>query len=520
MTRYSSLFSFLILSALVAFILPAKRISAEPQYTLITLLHTNDMHSNVSPSDGQGGVSRVSTLVKQIRAEMPNVVLLDAGDIIHGEPEEYYSGGQAIIGAMNVAGYDIAATGNHEYDFSLPVLQAVMRSAHFPFVSANVHAAGDGQWDQLKPYVFMDVGGVRLGILGLTTLDTITLHWPPNIKDIVIEDPIETAKKYVPELRKQADVVIVLSHIGAVVDKKLAAEVPGIDFIVGGHSHTTLSEWTWVGNTLIGQTGWHARNLGRMDFIVRKDESGATIVSVNGKDGQSWNRLPRTALGKKYPDGPLIALTSDVAEDPAVLREYQPYKDRVQRIFSEALGTATAPVAGGNGETPASDLVADAVRWFAKSDVSVIDAASVPPDGLKGGEILAGEAYYLIGGYTRQQIIVGRMSGRDLQTALNGEFAKKNRVTLVISGGRIGYELKDKAPTISSFLVGDQPINPEKQYTVAAQSYIMMEMMELAPSIEIVSELKATTREAIKAYIKAKKTINPPAPDRIRPEKS
>lgn len=517
MKRLIALYSFAILSG-AALALTTSRAAADARYTLITLLHTNDMHSSVVPRNGEGGLARATTLIRQIRAEMPNVVLLDAGDIIHGQPEEYFSGGQAIIGAMNVAGYDVAATGNHEYDFGLPVLQAIMKSAAFPFLAANVHAAGDGQWDRLKPYIIKDVDGVRLGILGLATLDTITLHWPPNIKDLVIEDPIETAKKLVPELRKQADVIIVLSHIGVKVDKMLAEQVPGIDFIVGGHSHTALTQWTWVGNTLIVQTGSHARNLGRIDFIVRKDENGAQVVSVNGKDGHSWNELPRTALGKKYPDAPLIPLTSDIPEDPAVVDEYRPYRESVDRAFAQVIGKAASPVPGGIGETPASDLVADAVRWLTDSDIAVIDAASVPPDGLKGGDITFGEAYGLIGGYTRQQIIVGRMKGTDIQKALNAEFARKHAVWLTLSGGLITYKLTGSDPVITTFSVGGQPLEAGRDYTVAAQSYIMMEMMDLAPATQVVSERKETTREAIRKYIESKGTLEAPSTERIRPE--
>ena len=241
-------------------------------YTLITILHTNDIHGHVINSDG--GLARVATLVRQIRADMPNVLLLDGGDIIQGEVEDYLSNGQATISAMNAMGYQAAVTGNHEYDFGLDTLKAAMAAAKFPFLAANVHAAAGGQWDKVQPYVVFNMDGVRVGVFGLTTLESVTLNWPDSLKDIVVEDPIATARSVVPQVRAVSDVVVALTHLGINEDRVLAKEVPGIDFIVGAHSHSLIVDWLWEGDTLITQAGCYAQALGRIDFIVRTDEKG------------------------------------------------------------------------------------------------------------------------------------------------------------------------------------------------------------------------------------------------------
>lgn len=489
--------------------------AADPAYVLITILHTNDMHGSVAPREGTGGLARASTLIRQIRAEMPNVMLLDAGDIIHGQPEEYISGGLAIIRSMNAAGFEAATAGNHEFDFGLPVTQKVMRQAEFPFLAANVRAAGGGQWDRLQPYIIREVSGIRVAVFGITTMETVTLHWPNSIRDITVSDPIETARALVPELRKQADVIVALSHMGVTFDHQLARDVPGIDFIIGGHTHTTISDWTWLDDTMITQTGAYARNLGRIDFIVRKDESGARITSVNGKH-TLWNRLQNRPLDRQFPEAPLIPLSAEVAEDPEVLKVYQPFRDRVSALEREKIGVATADVlpAAAGQESAAANLVADAVRAAGGSDLAIIDANSVKGR-LAAGPVTAGQAAALIGGYTRQHLVTAKLTGADIIKGLNARFARKNLITSALSGGSIVAGTEGPAPVIRQMTVGGQPLDPRSAYTVTAQAYVMMEMMETAPDAEITWETWDTTREAIISYIKARKTVSPPATDRI-----
>ena len=271
-----SRFGIIPLAVLTAFVL-SPSVPADTRYVLITILHTNDLHGQVVPRDVSGGLARAATLVRRVRDQMPNVLLLDAGDIIHGTPEDYFSAGRATISAMNAVAYQAATTGNHEYDFGLDTLKAAALFARFPFLAANVRAASGGQWDSVAPCVVFTMDGVRVAVVGLTTMQTVTLHWPGSIKDIVVEDPMSTAANLVPQLRDESDVLVVLSHLGADLDEELAHKVPGIDFIVGGHSHTCITDWRWVGDTLITQTGAYARLLGRIDFIVRLAQAGARI---------------------------------------------------------------------------------------------------------------------------------------------------------------------------------------------------------------------------------------------------
>src|ERR1041385_597465 len=142
--------------------------------TLITILHTNDTHSQIDPvseSDktwaGKGGVARRATLVKRIRKENPNTLLVDAGDVFQGTPYFNFYKGEVEYKSMSMIGYDVVTLGNHDFDNGIEALAAAMKFATFEFVSANYDVRGTAIEKLVKPYVIRNIGGVRVGIFGL-----------------------------------------------------------------------------------------------------------------------------------------------------------------------------------------------------------------------------------------------------------------------------------------------------------------------------------------------------------------
>jgi len=299
----------------------------------------------------------------------------------------------------------------------------------------------------------------------------------------------------------------------------LAAAVPGIDFIVGGHSHTTLDKWQWVGNTLIAQAGAYARYLGRIDFIAAIEGGSAKIVSINGRDGRSWNDLARPPLGKSYPTSPLIPVSKSLPDDEVVAAAYRPFRERASAALDQVIGEAEEDipaVPSDSGETAAGDLVADAVRAIAKSDIAVVDARSIA-SGLAKGPISLRDAFNLIGGFTRQQIIVVQMKGSEVLAGLSAGLVKNGSLRLQVSGASASYRLnRDGGAEVSGVMAGGAPINPQKDYTVAGQAYIIQDFMRAYPSTSVVAELAATTREATAEYIRLAGRIGSPSAQRIR----
>jgi len=459
---------------------------------VLTLLHTNDPHGRIYLPGQAQGLTRLATLVRRVRAEMPNVLLLDAGDLIHGTPEEKAFEGKPMIGAMNALQYDAATAGNHEFDFGQRITRQAIEMARFPLLSANVLDEKTGlPWGGLKPYIIKEVQGFRIAIFGLTTPDTVKIQFPRTLQGIRFADPIETARALVPKLRQRADVVIFLSHLGYNPDRALAEAVGGIDIILGGHSHTRLAEQVWVGETLIMQTGAHGKALGRADVLIERENNGRARLSINGRAGKWWGKDGVAApLGKTYPVAPLIDATTDLEHDAAILACYAPFRDEIRRRDAEVLTTANVPFPAEGAkerQTALGTLLADAVRQKFKVDVALVPSGAIA-QGLPVGEIRVEDAMNTIGGYTRQHVVTARVAGQQLRL-LHERAASKPREMqvsgLVESGGAL--------------LVNGQPLRDEAQYTVAGAAYLIQDSLLGRQGVVILGDNPEapTTREAL-----------------------
>lgn len=271
----------------------------------VTLLHTNDTHSRVEPFgpgngglSGLGGMARRASLVKRLRAELGPVLLLDAGDTFQGTPYFNLWKGRLDYQLMRMVGYDVATLGNHDFDNGVgPLLEAIEgmqamthRHAPFEFVNANFDCAGAPELARhLRPWVVKTFPGMRVGLTGVGVAFQ-GLVAPVNHKGIAWREPDRALRPVVEHLRNadRCDVVVVLSHLGfnnngqAWDDQTLAKAVPGIDVIIGGHSHTFLEAPVKVanawGDTYINQVGFAGVNLGRMDLTA----SGGQLRAASG----------------------------------------------------------------------------------------------------------------------------------------------------------------------------------------------------------------------------------------------
>lgn len=273
--------------------------------TVITILHTNDTHSQIDPLPendthaGKGGVARRATLVKRIRKENPNTLLLDAGDVFQGTPYFNFFKGEVEYKAMSAIGYDAGTLGNHEFDNGVDALAAALKFANFDVVSSNYDVKATVLEGLVKQYVVKNVGGIRVGLFGLG-ISPAGLITPANFKGVTYLDPIETAQSMVKRLREheRCNLVVTMSHLGIhrnprprdVGDGQVASRVDGIDFIVSGHNHTFMEVPERVKQpcgqeTLIFQVGRSGINIGRVDFTFRKGQlMGATGRLVGLRD--------------------------------------------------------------------------------------------------------------------------------------------------------------------------------------------------------------------------------------------
>ena len=211
----------------------------------LTILHTNDTHSQVEPKpNNTGGYARRMGLIAKERLADKNLLLVDAGDFSQGTPYFNYYHGRVELGAMNEMRYDAGTLGNHEFDNGLDTLAAVLKTAHFPIVCANYDFTGTAMEGMTKPYTIVRKGGLKIGIFGLGC-DPKGIISDKNFAPAVYLDPYVAAQEATDELRaKGCDIVVCLSHMGTegkapedVCDVKLAQQTRGIDVIIGGHTH-------------------------------------------------------------------------------------------------------------------------------------------------------------------------------------------------------------------------------------------------------------------------------------------
>jgi 5'-nucleotidase len=266
----------------------------------LTILHTNDMHSRIEPFPdnggqwaGLGGMARRAALIKEIRSKEPNVLLLDSGDIFQGTPYFNFFGGELEYKLMSEMKYDASTLGNHDFDNGLDGLMRQLPNATFPFLIANYDFSKTPLAGRFAPYKVFEKQGVRVGVFGLG-IQLAGLVGDKNFGATEYLDPVAKATETVAKLRgaEKCDLVICLSHLGykyesaKIDDRKLAAQVSGIDLILGGHTHTFLDAPEPVASpdgkpTLINQVGWSGINLGRLDYEFSPKTKRAGLASAS-----------------------------------------------------------------------------------------------------------------------------------------------------------------------------------------------------------------------------------------------
>lgn len=264
----------------------------------LTILHTNDVHSRIEPfpmdgsrNQGLGGVARRAALVKKIRAEQKNVLLLDAGDIFQGTPYFNLYGGEVEMTVMSEMGYDAATMGNHDFDNGLAGFAKQLPHATFPFLVSNYNFDNTELKGKTQPFKIFKKQGVKIGVFGLG-IELFGIVNKKNYGDTVYLDPVAKANEMASQLKNEhhCDLVICLSHLGykykedKVSDQILAKSTRNIDLIIGGHTHTFMKVPEDIMNldgkiTTVNQVGFAGINLGRLDYFFNRDSGKQKMLA-------------------------------------------------------------------------------------------------------------------------------------------------------------------------------------------------------------------------------------------------
>jgi 5'-nucleotidase/UDP-sugar diphosphatase len=471
------------------------------QSVSLTILHTNDTHGhlrpfsypNVVPPGSEleglkvrtdiGGIARRATLVNRIRQQMKArgtaIWVVDVGDFSDGTPFSTEYHGEADLAAMNAVGYDFGTLGNHEFNNSLAQLKKLVGLAKYPLLCANATVTATNE-PFLPPSRIEKVGAVRIALFGLLTREAGT--YPAAKEGLTVADEIETARRVVPALRKQADIVILLSHAGDGVDQRLAAAVPGIDVIVGGHSHTRLplGEFVWrsedlkaddVNGTVIVQAYQWGGDLGRLDLLFAKDATGA------------WHVARYRAQ--------LLPVTPDIPADPAVGAVVQQFWGPIESRFGEVIGTADGDFSSRGDDQAPYNLVADAVRETFGTDIEFENQGGVRAP-LVNGKITRDDLVNV--DPFNNTVMTFSITGKDLLRILRAS-------TPAVSGVRYRLERGE----LKDVTVNGQPVDENRTYTGATNSYFAQSAMK---GMEV-KDTGMARLDVLVNYIRKKGTIKP-----------
>ena len=271
---------------------------SKKDYTKLTVLHTNDVHSRIEPfpvNDPKypnlGGAARRAALIEKIRATEQNVLLMDAGDVFQGTPYFNKYNGEIDFKLMSLMKYDVATIGNHDFDNGIEGLKKMLPHANFPFVNSNYDFSNTILNGEILSHKIFIKDNIKIGVFGVG-VELEGLVGKDLYKETIYNDPIKIANEKAQFLKEKegCNLVICLSHLGysyktdKVSDLTLAKQTSNIDLIIGGHTHTFLDKPTLMKNTdnkkvIINQVGWAGINLGRIDFLISADKKNYSFNS-------------------------------------------------------------------------------------------------------------------------------------------------------------------------------------------------------------------------------------------------
>ena len=430
------------------------------------ILSTNDMHAAIEQ------FPRLGFVADSLRALYPDLLILSAGDNRSGDPinDMFEIPAYPMVALMNQVGFHATAVGNHEFDSNQYGLAKLIGLSAFSTLCANMEP--DPKFNMhVKPYQLFDCGGISVGVLGITALGSLGTpeSHPARMTDIKFMDPLETIKKY-EFLRKQCDVVLLLSHLGYKDDVKFSAQLPWVDIIVGGHSHTQLDGGEIHNGILITQ------NMKSLPFATH-----STLVLEGNKIVEK--KAERIAVaGKGEVNNTIAALVQYFSENPA---------------FKRVLAVAETPFAC---KEELGCLMCDAYIVETGADFSYQNAGGVRIESHPAGDLTMGDVM-MVDPFQNAAVELN-VTGKELSDMLISCYDNDNQRFPYVSGMTCEITLNPADKTIKKLVIFDKDgkkLNLKKTYRVVSNSY----SVAVSPTNrhDEGHSLGITTPDLIKSYL-------------------
>ncbi len=464
-------------------------IYSPPQTKSLNIIYTNDIHGAILPAKFDkklgthtGGMACMGTVIKELKSETEGEnLLLDGGDWALGSCESKITRGKTMIDVMNHLGYDGAEIGNHEFDWGQEPLGEMISRADFPVVGANIIKDDGSIIGGAKPYFIKEVNGIKIGVLGLISPETPETVDPKNIKGITFKNPKETAKEYLPEMKKDgAELIIVLSHEGIEAEEELAKDVQGIDVIVGGHSHTSIEQGKQVNNTIIVQAGSNGVKVGNLHLDI--DRVSKKVLSFQ-------NSLITVNNSQVKPDKDIEAIINPVIEE-------------TKRTMSSEVGKTEVELSHNREniiESVMGNVLTDSMRASTGSDIAVENSGGIRSQ-IGKGDITLKDLYNVLPFDT--YLVTIDMKGKDIKELL--EISAGTKDNLHVSGLTMDIDLsKPQSSRVFGINIDGKPLEMEKNYRVTTEDFLAIGATEYTPAFSkgknlVYGEMAV---DALKSYV-------------------
>jgi 2',3'-cyclic-nucleotide 2'-phosphodiesterase (5'-nucleotidase family) len=495
---------------------------AQAREIRVTILYTTDLHGRLavrpepgSQADDAGSLLQVATLIEQARAGEPHALLVDCGDTVQGGPESYLSQGRAMFDAMAFLRYDAWVPGNHEFDWGLGALQALVNDAPFEVLGANLRSqlGTEHPLPRVRTHILREVEGIRIALVGLTTPGIPQWTLPDHLGDVIVEPALPALEKILPALRAdRPEIRILLAHQGWTQQgndssgdlRSIARDFPEFDLVLGGHSHQMVPREI-EGDTLFSQAGCHGKCLGRATLIY--DTVARKVVR-------------RTAE--------LIPVTASVPEHLGLKARMQGRISAVDRIWTRSLGEAAEPIEARTripGASGIDQLLRAAI--LESSGAEIVLHGALVPERLDAGPILERDLWRIVPFDNRLGVV--HLTFGDLRRILEENLELGGNRFMGLLGARATYDPSaEPGRRIRSLTLPDGSVpHARRRFRVALNSYILAsgggrfkELRRITEQPEARRSMSnLQTRDAVRVFIRKHSPLSFPAdpPDGLKP---
>jgi 5'-nucleotidase / UDP-sugar diphosphatase len=464
----------------------------------VTLFHTNDIHGSFLPEAAswrpdKAPVGGFVALARHVAAERRTAagatLLLDAGDFMTGDPVTDLApdgvAGVAMAEFMNLVGYDAGVVGNHEFDAGRANIEKLVGKFEYPVLAADLADAKGRPIFRAAP-VILDRGGLRIAVLGVSCAEIRDVCPPSRLPGVTLLDQITVLKDQLAGLTARTDLQVLISHSGIDRDQELARNLAaaGLDVIVGGHSHTRLTEPKLVAGVLVVQAGSNLKNLGRLDLAVAHG-------AVTGYRGSLIE---------------LTATDDDSAGPAALVAAVNRYRQIVETKYGERIGElAVAWHRDSRGESNLGSWICDAMLARAGADVALLNSGGIRRD-VQPGPVTLLDIHQMLP-FANSLVVVDLTGAQLRQIALaNAQAAVKDSYGILqVAGLAYAYRERAGAAELAEITVAGQPLEDDRTYSVAmldyvaVMSHVYLADLKLPPYREVGAILCDVVVDAVRA---------------------